>query len=243
MTHIHEPQDSRHVPRATMPGSAVTSTSRDRRLWRVVTALEVAAAAVTVLADLLIPSLVLLVLAGVSLLARRRGPASLGFHRPAMPGRLLGLMLAVAAGWTLLHYALLNPVTNHLSGERQDLSDFERLQGNLGMLLLMLVLAWTLAAMVEETAFRGYLLTRVRALLGDGRTGLVVAVLACSLLFGLLHTEQGVVGVVLATIDGVLFSLLRLWNGTLWAPILCHGFINTIGFVSFYLVGPVYGLW
>ena len=243
MTHVHERQDRLRVPRATRPVSAATSTSRDGRLWRVVTALEVAAAVVAVLADLLIPSLVLLVLAGISLLARRRGPASLGFHRPARPGRLVGLMLAVAAGWTLLHYALLIPVTNHISGERQDVSDFEELQGNLGLLLLMLVLAWTLAAMVEETAFRGYLLTRVRELLGDGRTGLMVAVLACSLLFGLLHTEQGLVGAVLATIDGVLFCVLRLWSGTLWASILCHGFINTIGFVSFYLVGPVYGLW
>jgi membrane protease YdiL (CAAX protease family) len=243
MTHVHERQDRWPRPRASRPGSAVTSSSREGRLWRVVTVLEVAAAAVTVLADLLIPSLVLLALAGVSLLARRQPPASLGFHRPARPGRLIGLMLAVAAGWTVFHYALLIPVTNHLSGERQDVSDFERLQGNLGLLLLMLVLAWTLAAMVEETAFRGYLLARLRALLGDGRTGLVVAVLVSSLLFGLLHTEQGVVGVVLATVDGVLFSLLRLWSGTLWASILCHGFINTIGFVSFYLVGPVYGLW
>ena len=134
-------------------------------------------------------------------------------------------------------------MTNHVSGEHQDVSGFAGLQGNLGFLLLMLVLAWTLAALVEETAFRGYLLTRFRELLGDGRAGLVVAVLACSLLFGLLHTEQGVVGVVLATVDGVLFSVLRLWSGTVWAPILCHGFINTIGFVSFYLVGPIYGLW
>ena len=28
-----------------------------------------------------------------------------------------------------------------------------------------------------------------------------------------------------------------------WAPILAHGFIDTIGFVSFYLIGPVHGLW
>ena len=30
---------------------------------------------------------------------------------------------------------------------------------------------------------------------------------------------------------------------TLWAPILAHGFVNTIGFVIFFLIGPVYGLW
>jgi membrane protease YdiL (CAAX protease family) len=49
--------------------------------------------------------------------------------------------------------------------------------------------------------------------------------------------------VVLATVDGVAFGLLRLARRTLWAPVLAHGFANTIGFVAFFLVGPVDALW
>lgn len=37
--------------------------------------------------------------------------------------------------------------------------------------------------------------------------------------------------------------MLRLRYGTLWAPVLAHGFNNTLGFVTFFLVGPVHGLW
>ncbi len=47
----------------------------------------------------------------------------------------------------------------------------------------------------------------------------------------------------MAGIDGLLFGVLRWWKGTLWASILAHGFVDTIGFVSFFLVGPTVGLW
>jgi membrane protease YdiL (CAAX protease family) len=123
------------------------------------------------------------------------------------------------------------------------MSDFADVEGNLGLLLLLLALSWTLAAVVEETAFRGYLLTRLTELFGARRVGLVVAVLASSVLFGLLHTEQGTVGVLLVVLDGIVFSVLRFRCGTVWAPVLAHGFNNTLGFVCFFLVGPFYGFW
>ena len=63
------------------------------------------------------------------------------------------------------------------------------------------------------------------------------------MLFGLLHTEQGVVGVLLSTVDAVLFAGLRLWSGSVWAAVVAHGTGNTIGLVTVFLVGPVHGLW
>jgi membrane protease YdiL (CAAX protease family) len=70
-----------------------------------------------------------------------------------------------------------------------------------------------------------------------------VAVLGSSALFGMLHTEQGVVGVSTAALGGVAFSMLRYRCRTLWAPVLAHGFDDTIGFVWFFHFGPFYGLW
>jgi hypothetical protein len=135
------------------------------------------------------------------------------------------------------------PLANHVSGTRQDLSGFADLEGDLGLLLVFLVLSWTLAAFVEEVAFRGYLQTRMRDVLGHGRAGTVVAVLASSVLFGVLHSEQGLIGVLVVSLDAVALSVVRYRCRTLWASVLAHGFNNTIGFVAFYLVGPVYGLW
>lgn len=210
---------------------------------RVIAGLELGAAVVAVLSDAFIPSLVLVAMAAVSLGVRRTGPASLGFHRVARPVRLVGQMAGVAIGITALNFVLLMPVAHHVSGRRQDLSGFADLQGNPGLLAFYLVLGWTLAALVEEVAFRGYLMTRTTDLLGSSRTGVAVALVGSAVLFATLHTEQGLVGAVIAGFDGLVYGVLRYWRSTLWAPVLAHGFIDTIGFVSFFLVGPIYGLW
>jgi membrane protease YdiL (CAAX protease family) len=215
---------------------------RHRRAWTIVTAVEVVAACAAILLDLVVPSLVLLAMAGVSLIVRRKHWSSLGFHRPE-DRRLVPKMFAFAVVWSVFQVGVAMPIANHVSGEKQDLSDFKDLEGNLGMLLVMLVLGWTVAAVVEEIAYRGYLQTRMRQLLGTSAASLVVTVLVSSVLFGLVHNEQGLIGIVIVTIDAIAWSVLRYHYKTLWASVLAHGFNNTIGFITFFFIGPVYGLW
>jgi membrane protease YdiL (CAAX protease family) len=204
---------------------------------------EVALATAAIVLDLLIPALVICLLAGLSLAVRRRGASSLGFHRPEHPWRLAATVLVLAAGWTAFQFSLVMPVLNHLTGDRQDLSAFDDLEGNVGLFAALLAASWLLGALVEETAVRGYLQTRITDVLGVRGLGIVVAVLLTSALFGVMHAEQGAIGVVLTFLDGLFFSWLRWHHGTLWASVLGHGFNNTIGIVTFFLVGPVYGLW
>src|SRR5438128_1365762 len=61
---------------------------RQSRFWTVVTAAEVVLACAAVVLDLLVPTFILLALAGISLLARRQGFSSLGFHRIAAHAHL-----------------------------------------------------------------------------------------------------------------------------------------------------------
>jgi uncharacterized protein len=221
----------------TSPPAAVR-----RAPWRRLAVAEAVVGSAAVLVDVGLPTLVLLALATGSLALRREGPGSLGLHRvAALP--LAGKMLAFAAVWSLFQLSVTMPVANHVSGSEQDLSGFAGLEGDLGMLAGLLLLSWTLAAFGEELAYRGWLQTRMREALGSGRAALVVAVLASSLLFGLAHSEQGTIGVLVVTLDAVAFSVLRYRYRSLWAPVLAHGFVNTLGFVTFFLVGPVHGLW
>jgi membrane protease YdiL (CAAX protease family) len=135
------------------------------------------------------------------------------------------------------------PIANRLSGETTDLSAYKDVQGNVALLLGWIALSWTLAALLEETAYRGYLQTRMRELFGSGRAAVLAAVLLSSVLFGVAHSEQGAVGVVTITLDAIAFSVVRYRFRTVWASVLAHGFNNTIGFVAFFLVGPIHGLW
>jgi membrane protease YdiL (CAAX protease family) len=204
----------------------------------------VAAAAATVVLDLLIPTLVILLVAGVSLAVRRQGPSTLGLVRLRSAGQLATLVLALTVIWTAVQLAFILPLVEHLTGRRQDLSEFENLRGDAATLAVLLVLSWTLAALGEEIAYRGYLQTRIVDVLGPGRVGVLTAVLGSSVLFGLIHTEQGVIGVVLTFFDALFFSALKLRLGAgLWPAVLAHGFNNTIGLTAYFLIGPVYGLW
>lgn len=228
--------------RVGSPDLHALASSTIRRKWDVIAAIEAGAAAVTVVLDLFVPTLILVAMTAGSLLVRRRGLGSLGLVRVS-GGGLVMKMLAFAVLWSVFQLGVTMPVANHLSGRQQDLSVFDGLQGNLGMLVGLLLLSWTLAAFGEEVAYRGYLLTRCRAAAGGGRAGLIVGVLASSVLFGLGHTEQGLIGVLVVTLDATAWSVLRIRYRTLWAPILAHGFNNTLGFITFFLVGPVHGLW
>ena len=213
------------------------------RRWRVVAGLEVALAAVAVILDLAIPTFVILGLMVLSLLVRREGLATMGFHRVAQPWVLAGKMLVFAAGWSLVSVGLLKPIVNHVSGTTQDMSQFSGLQGNLTMLLTWVALGWAVAALGEELAFRGFVQTRMTEFVGAAGARLVIAVLLTSIMMGLLHTEYGIVGVLASAVDSVFYSVLRYRYKTLWASILAHGFLDTIGFVSFFLIGPIHGLW
>jgi hypothetical protein len=154
----------------------------------------------------------------------------------------LHVMMAVVC-WTFAQLALFMPLLEHLTGRRQDLSMFDDVEGNLGMLLGFLLLTWTIAAVGEEAAYRGFVQTRATQVFGPGQVGTAAAVGLAAVLFGLAHTEQGAIGVALTTLDAVFFSWLRLRHGSLWAAALAHGVNNTIGLVAFYFVGPIHGLW
>jgi membrane protease YdiL (CAAX protease family) len=226
----------------TVPPVEVALPQRHRRLWTAITAVEVVAAGTAVALDLAIPSLVLAGMAAVSLVARRDRWSSLGFHRGAGQ-HLVVKMLGFAVVWSVVQLGVTMPIANHLSGREQDLSDFQDLEGNVAMLLGLLVLGWTVAAVIEELAYRGYLQTRMRQLLGDTAAALWATVLISSVLFGRVHSEQGLIGMLVVTLDGVAWSVLRYRYQTLWASVLAHGFNNTIGFVAFFVVGPIHGLW
>ncbi len=90
-----------------------------------------------------------------------------------------------------------------------------------GFLLLSAV-----AAVAEEYLFRGYIQGVLGAALGS--TWAAVAVTSAS--FGVSHGYQRTIGVVRATLLGVLLALPVVWTGSLFPAIVAHFWINaTLG--------------
>ncbi|MGP6147635.1 CPBP family intramembrane glutamic endopeptidase [Jeotgalibaca sp. A122] len=61
--------------------------------------------------------------------------------------------------------------------------------------------------------------------------------------FALARIEQGFIGVVTTYIYALFFSYIRYEYDKLWAAVLAHGFLNSIGIITFFFTGPLYGLW
>lgn len=215
-----------------------------RTFWRSITVIELAAIVTAILLDLFLPTLVILGLMGVSLLIRREHISVMGFKRPQSWASLAGFAFISAFLLQLFNAGVVMPILNRLTGQTIDYSGFAHLQGNLGQLLLLLALSWTLAAVGEELAYRGYLQKVLGDLLGSSLTAVLLTAVISSVLFGLAHLEQGLIGVVVTTGDALFFSWLKWkFNNNLWVTILAHGFYNAIGIIIFFFTGPIYGLW
>lgn len=224
-----------------MTAAPDTATRRTTHVWWA--GLELAVAVVAVALDLLLPALVILVVAAVSLLLRRQRPASLGFHVLPDPVRTAGVVALLVAGWSLLQVGLFMPVLERATGDTQDFGVFEDLRGNVSLLLLLVLASWVIGALVEETALRGVVVTRFTELWAGRRFAQPLAVLGAALLFAAIHTEQGAVGVAVTFLDGLFFGWLRFHYRSVWAAVLAHGFSNTLGLLVFFTWGPVGGLW
>lgn len=146
-------------------------------------------------------------------------------------------LLLALAGVALLQLsaATIGPLLEQVFGAGRDLSRFAAVEGSLQALLVTLALSWTLAAFGEELAFRIVMLRGIALALGESRAAWVIAVLLQALVFGLVHLYQGPVGVIGATISGLVFGTLTvLARGSIWPAALAHGTNNTIGLLAIY---------
>lgn len=205
---------------------------------------ELVLTAIIIWSDYLVPTVFILVVVALSLFVRKEHLVSLGFKRPdnwwGMVCKVFGLMVL----WTVFILAVVAPILNHVFGLQQDISTFANLKGNVGMMVGLLVVSWVLAALSEETVYRGFVHTRARELFGRYNWNYAAGAIVSAMFFGLAHTEQGLAGVVITFFDAIYFSLIRRhFNDNLWAAVLAHGISNTIGIVGFFILGPIRYFW
>lgn len=109
------------------------------------------------------------------------------------------------------------------------------LHGNFAALVFWMAVAWLVGGICEECLFRGFLLTRVEALLGGGRAALAIAILAQAALFGTLHLYGGTFAFMYAALFGVVHGIIYLLGGrNLWPVIVLHAVTDSIAFWGVY---------
>jgi membrane protease YdiL (CAAX protease family) len=180
---------------------------------------------------------VVLSLVVIALVVWRRpgGLEQLGFLPVESWPRLLALSFFGGALISLGGLALLEPLTERLTGRPHDLSLVEHLRGDLRATLLLLPLVWLVVAPVEEVLFRGFLMNELALLLGDGWLALALNLLLASALFGLAHWYQGPSGALSTGVIGLILGAIFIRAGfNIWPVIFTHAFIDTVSLLLLY---------
>ena len=166
-----------------------------------------------------------------------------GFHRPKSWIRTIIISLAGTVFVHILISLILAPLVINLTKKPVDASQFDPLRGNLLALLIGLVIVWTLAAFGEEMVFRGYIMHTLARPFKHKNLGWVFAVVMTSSLFGWGHSYQGITGIILTGVVGIIYALAFFAAGkNLWVPILIHGLYDTSAFlIIFFNLDKVIG--
>jgi membrane protease YdiL (CAAX protease family) len=160
---------------------------------------------------------------------------SAGFRAPADWRRTVMVCIVLGAAIELSFQAVATPLIEMATGAKTDLSAYEGMRGDFPNYLAVLAFGWIAGGFVEEILFRGFLLTRISALLGDGMPGDAVAIAVTSVTFGFSHLYQGWSGVISTGLIAVLLGIIYVASHrNLWFAMLTHGFINTTALTLMY---------
>lgn len=147
----------------------------------------------------------------------------IGFRRPrrwaTVPLWAIGIMTAYFAAQALAPIL----ISSFMELPRPDFSRYGHVYQNLPAALTMaLVLPFT-ASIPEEIIYRGFLFDRLTSIFGSGVLGSTLTVLAAALIFGAIHFQWGLGGVLVTSIMGLVWGVAFLLCGrNLWIVIIAH---------------------
>lgn len=172
---------------------------------------------------------VLAVFAGMAaamLLAKRRGGtlASLGFTRPARWRTVPLWVFGILTAFIIAQNAVPLLLAPFFDVPQPDLSRYDVIRGNAAAAIAYALLLPLVAAVPEEILYRGFLINRLATIFGDGRGATTLAVLAQSVIFGAVHFQWGLGGVIATAVMGAIWGVAFVACGrNLWIVILAHG--------------------
>ncbi len=119
--------------------------------------------------------------------------------------------------------------------ESSDMSSYNYLKDNIGMLFLTLGGVYIVSSFGEEVIYRAFLINRLSELGLSGKAGKIIVVIISSLVFGLAHYSWGIMGVVQTSFMGFALGCSYLYlKKRIWVLILAHAYMDTILMLQLY---------
>lgn len=149
--------------------------------------------------------------------------------RPALSD--LGLGIAIGLAFLAITFGA------EQMGLSRDLSSIrEQVAGGAGALAMALLYAIVGAALYEEITFRGFFMLRIASLFGGSMPAWLVANAGQAIVFGLVHAQQGLAGMVYTSALAFVLGLVFLRIGrNLWPLIIGHAVYDCLRYAGFYI--------
>jgi uncharacterized protein len=158
-----------------------------------------------------------------------------GLGRPPSWVRTIWIAVAAAALRLVLGEFVVEPITTQFWPPPIAPQMAAEIPGNAKAAALALLLVWTFAAFGEEISYRGYLLSRAAIAGGGSSAAQWIGVVLAAILFGLGHYYKGASGIIDSGVAGLILGAAYMLSGrNLWAAVLAHGLIDTVGVVVLY---------
>jgi len=152
--------------------------------------------------------------------------------------REVAITIALYIVLELLMDFAIQPLASKLFNEPADYSAFDFVKGHSAAYFKYLLYMWLSAAIGEEVLFRGFMTLQLQKLFG-GRKLFIVLITA--VLFSLPHLYQGISGLVMTFLFGLVFGFIYMRFKNIWINIIVHGLIDSLfltlayfGAVDFY---------
>ena len=160
----------------------------------------------------------------------------LGLFQPKSRLKTVLLGLIVGTSITALGFCILTPVTEWLGIGQQGSSDFyESIEGNTSRLILFLVVSWTTAGFGEELVYRSFFLGQFVSVVENVKYKWTFSLVISSVLFGLLHFNNGVYAIIVTGINGFILGWVYLkTDRNIWAAYISHAVANTVELIAVY---------
>jgi membrane protease YdiL (CAAX protease family) len=169
-------------------------------------------------------------------LARGGTLADLGFRRPKrwaiVPFQVVGILVAFIAAETLVPLL----VSLFIDLPEPDLSRYDSISSNLGAAITLALVLPLTASIPEEVIYRGFLIGRLSDIFGRTTGGAIMTVCVQALVFGSIHFQWGIGGMVMTVIMGLVWGTAYLLCGrNLWIVILAHSTGHILFVTQLYL--------
>ncbi len=148
---------------------------------------------------------------------------------------LLSLLVFVLA---LAGFIIGSIIMANITGipEGANMTGYDYLKDNIGMLLLTLAGVYIVSSFGEEVIYRGFLITRISQIGTDSKKVTIIAIILSSIIFGLIHYSWGPMGMVQTGFMGLALGICYIkLKRRLWILILAHAYMDTILMVQMYL--------